>query len=225
MSSSEPQPYTGATVSAPSPTPDGARRVLVLLAHPAYEKSRINRRLWHAVRELDGVTCHDLYEAYPEFDIDVPHEQALLTAADVVVLQHPFFWYSTPALVKQWEDLVLEHGWAYGSRGTALQGKGFLSVITTGGRLDAYHSKGHNRFTVRELLAPIEQTVTLCGMRYLPPFVAFGAHGMTDDAITRHAKDYRRVVAALRDGTLDLVEAETRPHLNAADIDALISEP
>ena len=125
-----------------------------MLAHPAYEKSRINRRLWAAVQDLAGVRFHDLYEAYPEFDIDISREQALLTAADAIVLQHPFFWYSTPALVKQWEDLVLEHGWAYGSRGTALQGKSFLSVITTGGGQDAYHAEGHNRFSIRELLAP-----------------------------------------------------------------------
>ena len=194
-----------------------------MLAHPAYEKSRINRRLWAAVQDLAGVRFHDLYEAYPEFDIDISREQALLTAADAIVLQHPFFWYSTPALVKKWEDLVLEHGWAYGSRGTALQGKSFLSVITTGGGQDAYHAEGHNRFSIRELLAPIEQTVRLCGMRYLPPFVVFGSHGMTDDAITRHAEDYRRVIAALRDGTLDLNAADGRPHLNDADVGPLIA--
>lgn len=31
-------------------------------------------------------------------------------------MQHPFYWYSTPALLKEWQDLVLEHGWAYGFR-------------------------------------------------------------------------------------------------------------
>jgi glutathione-regulated potassium-efflux system ancillary protein KefG len=194
-----------------------------MLAHPAYEKSRINRRLWGALQDLAGVTFHDLYEAYPEFDIDISREQALLTAADAVVLQHPFFWYSTPALVKQWEDLVLEHGWAYGGGGNALQGKSFLSVITTGGGQDAYHAEGHNRFSIRELLAPIEQTVRLCGMRYLSPFVVFGSHGMSDDAIARHEGDYRRVIEALRDGTLDLDAADQRPHLNDADVGSLIA--
>ena len=156
-------------------------------------------------------------------DIDISREQALLTAADAVVLQHPFFWYSTPALVKQWEDLVLEHGWAYGGGGNALQGKSFLSVITTGGGQDAYHAEGHNRFSIRELLAPIEQTVRLCGMRYLSPFVVFGSHGMSDDAIARHEGDYRRVIEALRDGTLDLDAADQRPHLNDADVGSLIA--
>jgi len=133
-------------------------RVLVLFAHPALEKSRVNRVLIRGLDRLEGVTFHDLYEAYPDFDVDVEREQALLSEHDAVVLHHPFFWYSTPALVKQWEDLVLTHGWAYGSKGTALQGKTMMSAITTGGSEAAYQPGGHNRFTVSELLRPIEQT-------------------------------------------------------------------
>jgi putative NADPH-quinone reductase len=95
---------------SPSPGRAGAHpRILVLFAHPALERSRVNRRLADAVKNLSGVTFHDLYETYPEFDVDVEREQELLTRADLVVAQHPFFWYSTPALLKQWQDLVLEH--------------------------------------------------------------------------------------------------------------------
>ena len=154
-------------------------RILVLFAHPALEKSRVNRQLAAAVRELPGVTFHDLYETYPEFDIDVPREQDLLVQHDVIVLQHPFFWYSTPALLKEWQDLVLAHGWAYGSEGKMLQGKQALSVVTTGGREQAYDPEGLNRFTMRQFLAPIEQTFRLCGVEYRPPFVVHGTLGMT----------------------------------------------
>jgi glutathione-regulated potassium-efflux system ancillary protein KefG len=189
--------------------------VLVLLAHPALEKSRVNRRLADAVRDLPGVTFHDLYEAYPDFDVNVPREQGLLAAHATIVFQHPFYWYSTPALLKQWEDLVLEHGWAYGSKGTALRGKQLLCAMSTGGREAAYQPEGLNRFTLRQLLAPIEQTARLCGMEFLPPFVVHGTHRMTPDEIAQHASDYRRTVAALRDGTLDLVRARELPRLNA----------
>ena len=189
-------------------------RILILFAHPALERSRINSRLVDAVRDLEGTTFHDLYEAYPDYDVDVPREQRLLEEHEIVVLQHPFFWYSTPPLVKQWEDLVLEHGWAYGSQGTALAGKKLLSAITTGGREEAYRPDGHNRFTIRQLLAPLEQTFVLCGMEVLPPFVVHGAHGMTPDRILEHARDYRRAIEALRDGTLDLAAARGEPRLN-----------
>ena len=95
-------------------------KVLILFAHPALEKSRVNKRLIRAVENIDNITLHDLYEEYPDFDVDIKREQKLLTEHEVIILHHPFYWYSTPALLKQWEDLVLEHGWAYGSKGKRL---------------------------------------------------------------------------------------------------------
>ena len=182
-------------------------RILLLFAHPALEKSRVHRRLVASVPSLPGLTFHDLYEAYPDYDVDVAREQALLVAHDLVVLQHPFYWYSTPPLLKQWQDLVLEHGWAYGSQGRALEGKWVLDVLTVGGRAEAYRRGGYNRFTVRELLAPMEQTVRLCRMRFLPPWVVYGTHRMSDAEIERVAGDYRGLLVALHDDRLDLAAA------------------
>ena len=203
--------------------PASENRILVLFAHPAHEKSRVNRVLVRGLGDLPGVTVHDLYEAYPELDIDVPREQALLEAHDVIVLQHPFFWYSTPAILKEWQDLVLVHGWAYGSAGTALRGKRMLNAITTGGREVAYAREGHNRFTMRELLVPIEQTARLCGMTYLAPFVVHGTHGMTAAEAERHASDWRRTLEALRDDRVDIERAAGVARLNA-DFDALLRD-
>ena len=195
-------------------------RTLILFAHPALEKSRVNRRLAEVARGVPGATFHDLYEAYPDFDVDVAREQELLVAHDLLVVQHPFFWYSTPALVKQWEDLVLEHGWAYGTGGTALRGKAWLSALTTGGRETAYQPDGLNRFTIRELLRPLEQTACLCGMTFLPPFVIFGTHQLDGQGLEAAAADYRRTLEALRDDRIDLEAAGRWPLLNA-DLDAI----
>lgn len=176
-----------------------APRLLLLFAHPALERSRVHRRLLQAVASLPNVTLHDLYEAYPDFDIDVPREQALLAAHDVLVVQCPFFWYSTPALVKQWEDLVLEHGWAYGHDGTALAGKGWLQVVSAGGGENAYQAGGRNRMTVPELLAPLENTARLCRMQWLAPHVIHGTHAMTDVDIARAAEAYVARLASVAD--------------------------
>jgi glutathione-regulated potassium-efflux system ancillary protein KefG len=190
-------------------------RVLVLFAHPAIQKSRINRHLVAAARGVEGVTVHDLYEAYPDFDIDIVREQELLLTHDAVVLQHPFFWYSCPALLKEWIDLVLEHGFAYGHGGTRLHGKTLVSAITAGGSEHAYRHEGHNHFTIRELLAPFEQTARLCGMHWLPPFVVHGSIHLTAAAeIERTAADYARVLAALRDGHLTPARTAALPRLN-----------
>ena len=181
-----------------------SRSILVLFAHPAYQKSRANHSLLQAARGLDGLTLHDLYEQYPDFNIDTAREKELLLAHDLIVMQHPFYWYSSPALLKEWLDLVLEYGFAYGPEGTALHGKWLLSAITTGGSRGAYRSEGYNRFTIRQFLAPFEQTAHLCGMRYLPPFVAHGMHRRPEaEELAEHAALYRRALEALRDGHLD----------------------
>jgi glutathione-regulated potassium-efflux system ancillary protein KefG len=191
-------------------------RVLILFAHPALEKSRVHRRLVAAVPDLPGLRLHDLYEAYPQFDVDVEREQALLLEHDVIVLQHPFFWYSTPAILKQWQDLVLTHGWAYGSQGKALAGKRVFNLMTAGGGERGYAHDGHNRYTVRELLAPIEQTMRLCNMQYLPPYVIYGTHWMDEPEIDAVARRYRELLAALHDDRIDYDRAMALPTLNLA---------
>jgi glutathione-regulated potassium-efflux system ancillary protein KefG len=128
------------------------RRILVLLAHPALERSRVIRRLAETAAATPGVTLHDLYEAYPSLAIDVRREQGLLLGHDVFVFLHPLYWYSTPAILKEWQDLVLEHGWAYGSHGHQLDGKVTCNVLTTGAQGEAYGPGGHNGCTIDELL-------------------------------------------------------------------------
>lgn len=163
----------------------------------------MNRRLLQAVTGIDAVTVHDLYEAYPDFQIQVKYEQDLLLAHDIIVFQHPFYWYSSPALLKEWQDLVLEHGFAYGHEGTALRGKKMFSAITAGGSEQSYCQEGYNRFSIRQLLAPFEQTARLCGMEYLPPFMVHGTHKLEDSRdIDKHAEDYRTVILALRDNAI-----------------------
>jgi glutathione-regulated potassium-efflux system ancillary protein KefG len=199
------------------------RPVLILFAHPALRKSRVNKRLIETLVDLEHITFHDLYEAYPDFDIDVNREQALLTDHEVIIFHHPFYWYSAPAILKEWQDLVLQHGWAYGNEGKALCGKLMLSVISAGGREEAYQQGGSNRYTIGELLSPFDQTAHLCGMDYLPPFVIHGTHQLTDEDIAAHARAYRSVVVALRDGRIDLEAARQYPRLNSR-LDAVIAK-
>lgn len=173
-----------------------APRILVLYAHPASHRSRINRRLAETAYALPNVHVHDLYETYPDFHIDVAREQALLTGADLVVFQHPIQWYSMPSLLKEWVDAVLEHGWAYGPGGTALQGKDYWLVATTGGPSESYQDTGYNHRPFAAFLPPFQQTAELCGMRWLPPHVMHGAHQANDAAITAHVAAYRERLAA-----------------------------
>lgn len=177
-----------------------ARRVLILYAHPAPQKSRVNRQLAAAVRDLPGVTFHDLYETYPDHVLDVGREQRLLLEHDVILLQHPLYWYSVPSLLKEWCDLVLEYGFAYGEGGTALAGKAWVHALTAGGPAAAYAPEGYNRFTIRQLLAPFDQTAHLCGMQFLAPFSIHSTLRLdASTEIPAAAAEYRRAVEFLRD--------------------------
>jgi glutathione-regulated potassium-efflux system ancillary protein KefG len=190
-------------------------RVLILFAHPALEKSRVNRHLFRAPEDVPGVTLVDLYEEYPDFQIDVRREQERLLEHDVIAFQHPFYWYSSPALLKEWMDLVLEHGFAYGKGGDALRGKSLFNAVTTGGPREAYRPEGYNRFTMRQLLAPFDQTANLCGMRYLAPFVVHRSLVITDSMdAAPYARAWRDAVEALATGAVDLEAAAAAERLN-----------
>lgn len=198
------------------------QKILILFAHPALHKSRVNRQLVRKLPELDGITFHPLYEAYPDFHIDVSHEQNLLVEHDLIIFHHPFYWYSTPSILKEWQDLVLEHGWAYGSEGTALRGKTLMSVMTTGGPQMAYQEGGYNKHTIQQLITPIALTGRLCGMSILPPFVVHGTHLLEESDIVRHAENYEKVLVALRDGRIDRDKIRDWPRINE-DMESLLA--
>lgn len=184
----------------------------------------MNRALLSAVKDLADVTVNDLYERYPDFLIDVQYEKELCEEHDVIVFQHPFYWYSTPSIMKEWLDLVLQHGWAYGKEGKALTGKFFLQAITGGGDESTYQKDGYNAFTIGELTSPYQATAKLCGMQWLPPFTVLGIHrGLPHELVETYATDYRRCLIALRDGNIDFTRVDYARYLNS-DLNAIIKK-
>lgn len=171
--------------------------ILILFAHPRFEKSRVNRALLKNIGGLPGVTLHDLYEEYPDFNIDVEREKEFILAHRFIIWQHPFYMYGVPAILKQWIDMVLEYGWAHGAGGDKLKGKIAFNVLTAGGTRDAYVKGGHNEHTIREFLVPFEQTACLCNMAYLPPFVVHGTYMLTDQGLEEHGQLYLDLLGRL----------------------------
>ncbi len=189
-------------------------KILVLFFHPALEKSRVHVQLLEQLKLLEDITLHDLYEAYPDFAIDVAYEKELLANHDLIVWQHPLYWYSCPPLMKQWMDLTLEHGWAYGSNGTALQGKAIFNIVSTGGQEGAYNTEATGRADLRTLLLPFEQTAKLCKMTYLPPYVVHGTHRLTPAEIDGYAIEYARLLVLLRNDQIDFARASSLRYFN-----------
>lgn len=189
-------------------------RILILFAHPLFEKSNANAALVNSIPKSDNITFHDLYQEYPDFDVDMQREQEMLLMHDIIIWHHPMYWYSCPPLLKQWIDIVLEHGWAYGKEGTALKGKQLLQVITTGGKKENYRASGRDRFTITQLLEPFNQTAKVCNLEYLPPFVIHGTHSMDEEGYLKYAKRYNQLLVYLVNGNITFNEVSGFEYLN-----------
>jgi putative NADPH-quinone reductase len=174
--------------------------ILVLYAHPAPHRSPVNRRLADAARATPGVVVRDLYSTYPDFDIDAVRERQLAGAAGLLVFLHPIRWYGMPSLLKEWMDVVMVPGWAYGRQDSArkgeLQGKGYWLVATTGSGPEAYQPGGLHGRPFADFLAPFEQTAALCGMDWIAPLVMHGAAQAGEAAVEAHVAEFTRRLQA-----------------------------
>jgi putative NADPH-quinone reductase len=169
-----------------------AKPTLIILAHPDLSESHINAA-WLATltKEAADVRIHDLYGTYPDGDIDVAAEQALLMQYERIILQFPMYWYSVPSLLKKWLDDVLAYGWAYGPGGDKLTAKEIGLAVSTGSPEAAYQIDGRVGHTLVELLTPLQQTIRFVHARCLPIFVLHGAnHPVPDDQLNKSAADY-----------------------------------
>lgn len=174
---------------------------LVLTAHPDLSTSTANRKWFDTFSAIDGVVTRDLTAvAGAEMRFNPAIEQALLEQADRIVMQFPFYWYSSPPILKAWIDQVLLMGFAYGSSGDKLRGKELILAITTGGPAESFHSQSFNRFSMNEFLTPFEQTANIVGLNYLPPFVLHSAM----------SRDKTKLEAS----TTELVAYVTNPYVN-----------
>jgi glutathione-regulated potassium-efflux system ancillary protein KefG len=189
-------------------------RILLLFAHPRYEKSRVNRALLNQSLQIPEVTLHDLYELYPDFNIDVEREQRLLSDHEMIIWHHPFYMYGAPAMLKQWIDLVLEYGWAHGQGGDFLKNKIIFNALTSGGTREVYAANGYNRFAIGEFLLPYNQTATLCKMIYFPPFVVSGTYRLTEEELARQAFLYQSLLVRLVKGEFEVETVRRFPFLN-----------
>lgn len=173
-------------------------KTLIIAAHPQlHDGSRMNKRLIDAIKDAGCGTIHELYAAYPDGVLDVEREQKLLLAHDRIIFQFPFWWYSTPSLLKKWFDEVLLFGFAYGPGGDKLHGKEWGMAITTGGPAESYSSSGYNLFPMDELTRAYRVTAQIAGMPFLPVFTVHGAMYITDEELERTAEEYVRYAHAV----------------------------
>ncbi len=200
-------------------------KTLVLYAHPRQQHSNVNAAMSKAAQSVDGVSFVDLYARYPRQNIDIDYEQKQLLEHDAVVFQFPLMWYSTPSLLKEWQDLVLEYSFAYGEGGDSLSGKLWINAVTVGAPESAYGSKSHNKYSLAEFLSPLKATANLCHMPYLAPYTLFSSLNLAgSETMKDHAYGYKTMLEALCADKFDIKASQKPDLLFAADIPALINE-
>ena len=146
----------------------------MIVAHPNIESSIGNKTIIEHFKSLHPeAEIDELYKLYPDFKIDVKKEQEKLLKADFIILQFPYHWYNAPALLRKWFEDILEHGFAYGSKGKALQGKKLIVSFTTGSPVETYKEGGMQNFTLEDLTKGFHQLANLCSMNWAG-FVATG---------------------------------------------------
>lgn len=175
---------------------------LVIISHPDLDESGSQQFLLSAVPKNENVTIHHLEGTYPDGQIDVFREQELLTQHDRIIFQFPFYWYSSPAMLKHWQDEVLTEGFAYGQRGSMLAGKECSLVLSIGVKESEYQSGGRERYSISELTKPYQALAAKTEMAYLKPLLIFQFAYMTHEQKLQLYTDYQQALTREKEDRL-----------------------
>ncbi len=163
------------------------KKTLVVMAHPDIKNSRANKILKEEVEKLSNAEIYNLYEKYPDGNIDVEKEIELLDKTGALILQFPLYWYSCPSLLKEWIDKVFMAA-RYGEK-RVLKGKKIGVAVTAGGIESVYD--GSNGLTIKEVLAPFSLSIDHVGGIELPIYSLYGVMpDSSDEKIAEGAKKY-----------------------------------
>lgn len=175
-------------------------KTLIILAHPDIRNSTVNRRWKQELEKYpEEFIIHELYEEYPDWNIEVDKEQQLLESSDHIIIQFPLYWYSYPPLLKKWMDEVFAYGWAYGKNGNKLVGKKIGLAMSIGDKEENYSPSGSVGFSVDEIIIPFKATTNHIGAIALSYFTVFRASfQIRSEEVEQSAKDYLRYLQSAK---------------------------
>lgn len=150
---------------------------------------------------------------------DIQAELDKLIWCDLLVLNFPVFWFSTPAILKGWIDRVFVSGAVYGGkrfydRG-GLKGKRALVGVTLGGQEHMFAPDGIHGPLDAMLKHLLQGTLGYAGLGVHQPFVGWHVPYITDDARATVLEEWRGHIRSL-----DSQKLLVMPSLNDFD-DAL----
>lgn len=159
-------------------------KTLILMAHPHVDNSYTQQFLARAA-QIENVTWHSLDFSMP---FDVAAERNLFLDHDRIIFQFPLYWYSAPASLKEWEDLVLADQFDTMN----FNEKQLGLVISTGQPSDAYERGGTEHFGMGEITTPFQAVALKLGMTFLPPLIISQFAYQTDEEKAQLLIKYQR---------------------------------
>ena len=166
----------------------------VLLFHPNLAASRVNARLAQAARGAEAATTPSRSATCtPSTRTSTSTSRPSRPPARPPTgssCSSPMYWYSSPALLKQWQDDVLTYGWAYGSTGKALHGKEIALAVSPGAPASSYDHSGDAHYELHELLRPFQAMSNMVGTRFVTPFITAGTLTLSDEDLEKQAESY-----------------------------------
>ena len=174
-------------------------KTLIIVDHPFYDQSVVNRRWVDEVRKYpEEFVLHNLQSSYPRSSIDHFLEHSIIDNNGSIVFQFPMFWFNSPPMLKQWVDSVLTPGWAFAG-GRHLQGRKFAFAVTAGASADVYEQGGVPGVSVEEYLNSYINSFKYCGAEYAGTYVFYNAKPVNGNLdMTEVAESARNYVEFLR---------------------------
>jgi putative NADPH-quinone reductase len=173
------------------------KKILLNLVHPDFKNSIVNKELLNGIKDLDNVTINNLYDHYPNFEIDIKKEQKLLLEHDIILFQFPMYWFSSPSLLKEWFDVVLAPGFAHAGN-YKLENKSFAIAISCGGAKKEFSHTGKDEKTVEEFLFPFSTTAKYVKMNYKKAFITYETETtLSEDTLTKYTNNYIQYIKEL----------------------------
>lgn len=141
-------------------------KTLIIVSRPNIEESTVQNFLKASLPKDENIT----WNYVDNNEINIKLEQRLLLENDHIIFQFPLYWYSAPAEMKRWIDLVLDGDFAF-SGNNLLEGKELGVVVSTGIAEKQFQAGGKENFSISEMLRPFEMMANKLKMKYLRPIV------------------------------------------------------
>lgn len=168
-------------------------KTLIIVAHPEVDNSPTQQFLQASLPKLtnadDQVIWHDLTAVLAASNWQRDAELTLLKQAQRIIWQFPLYWYSAPAILKQWQEAVFT---GEVSQYEFLAGKELGLVVSLGEKLANYQAGAREQFTISEILRPDQAFAQKLGWHYLTPLIIEQFGYLTEGAKQKLLVDYQQ---------------------------------